>query len=106
MDAANSRQNLLNNLSSLNLSILPGGPQLSQALAGAWTNSKASDDSYANWANDELNNGCTPNDTSDPNYQDAQSSDAQSTTDKTAFANLWNPIATQYGLPTVTPTSI
>jgi hypothetical protein len=105
VDAANSRQNLLNGLEGLNLSTLPSGSQLSQALAGAWTNSKASDQSYADWAGDELNNGCTINDTSDPNYQNAQSSDSQSTTEKTMFTNLWNPIATQYGLPTVTPTS-
>jgi hypothetical protein len=104
-DAAGNRQDLLNSLNALNLSSLPNGSQLLQALVGAWTNSKASDQSYAAWAADEIN-GCTPNDTTDLNYQKAQGSDSQSTMFKTTFANLWNPIAMQYNLPTVTASTI
>lgn len=104
-DAAGNRQDLLNSLNALNLSSLPNGSQLMQALVGAWTNSKASDQSYAAWAADEAN-GCTPNDTTNPNYQKAQGSDSQSTMFKTTFANLWNPIAMQYNLPTVTASTI
>ncbi len=103
-NAASNRQTLLTQLSALNLSGLPNNTQLSQALAGAWTASKASDQFYSKWANDELA-GCSSNNTSDPNYQNAQTTDAQSTADKTIFSNLWNPIANQYGLPQVTPTS-
>ncbi len=97
--AANSRQQLLSQLASLpDSSALPA--QLIQDLSGAWQSSREADQDFAAWANDENNNGCTPNDASDANYQAATGPDGQATTDKTAFVNLWNPIATQYDLPT------
>lgn len=103
--SATSRQSLLNQLQRTNLTALPGSGQLTQFLTAAWNNSEASDQSYANWASDEISRGCTPNDTADLNYQNAQVSDGQSTSNKTSFAALWNPIASSYNLPTVTPAS-
>ncbi len=41
-----------------------------------------------------------PDDTSDASYQAATVPDNQATADKRAFVNLWNPIASQYGLST------
>jgi predicted RNA-binding Zn-ribbon protein involved in translation (DUF1610 family) len=105
-DAASSRQSLLNQVQSLSLTSIPSGAQLAQLLTTAWTNSMASDQSYSEWAGDEINNGCTRNDTSDLNYQNAQVTDQNSTNAKTSFVQLWNPIATMYGLPTQSPTSI
>jgi hypothetical protein len=104
-DAYSSRESLLTQLQSLDLSALPGGSQLNTYLTNAWQASASSDQSYANWAADELNAGCTVNDRSDINYQNAQVSDGQSTQNKTNFAAAWNPIASSYGLPTVTASS-
>jgi hypothetical protein len=104
--SATSRQNLLSQLSSIPTTGLTNGTQLAEYLIGAWENSLSSDQSYAAWANDEIENGCTTNDFSDSNYEAAQSSDSASTAAKTSFANLWNPIASQYNLPTVTQSSI
>jgi hypothetical protein len=98
-NAAVSRQNLLNELASL-----PGRSNLPQnllaALTSAWQNSMQADKDYAQWAQDEVSNGCTQNDTSDPNYRAAIGPDGRATTDKQAFVGLWNPIGTEYGLQT------
>jgi hypothetical protein len=103
--SGSSRQSLLSQIQSQLLTALPNGNEMAEYLITAWQNSLASDQSYAAWAEDEIENGCTTDDFSDSNYQNAQTSDANSTASKTAFANLWNPIATQYGLSTETATS-
>jgi hypothetical protein len=98
-NAATSRQNLLTELA--NLSGASNLPQnLIANLTGAWQSSMKADQAYAKWAQDELSNGCTKNDFSDSNYQAAIGPDGQATTYKQAFVSLWNPIGTQYGLPT------
>jgi hypothetical protein len=104
-DAYSSRESLLSQLQSLDLAALPDGSQLNTYLTNAWQASASSDQSYANWAADELSTGCTVNDRSDVNYQNAQITDGQSTQNKTNFAAAWNPIASSYGLPTVTASS-
>ena len=105
-NAHTSRESLLSQLQSLDLSALPGGSQLDTYLTNAWQASASSDQSYANWASDQMTSGCTVNDDSDVNFENAQVSDGQSTTNKTSFAALWNPVASSYGLPTVTASSI
>ncbi len=96
--AAAARQRLLSQLASL-----PGRSPLSgqmlQALTGAWQASATADQDFARWAQDELSQGCTHNDQADPSFQAAAGPDRQATTGKKAFVNLWNPMATQYGLP-------
>ena len=97
--AAASRQSLLTNLANLpDRSALPA--QMLASLDGAWQASVAADQDFAQWAQDELAQGCTPNDQSDSNFQAAAGPDGQATVDKQAFVGLWNPIATQYGLTT------
>lgn len=97
--AAASRQSLLSDLASLpDRSALPA--QMLASLDGAWQASVAADQDFAQWAQDELAQGCTPNDQSDSNFQAAAGPDGQATVDKQAFVGLWNPIATQYGLTT------
>jgi hypothetical protein len=96
--AVTSRQALLTRLASLSgRSALPA-PMLA-ALTSAWQNSIKADQDFARWAQDEISNGCTTNNTSDPNAQAAGGPDGQATTDKQIFAGQWNPIATRYGLP-------
>ena len=95
--AAASRQRLLSQLASLpGRSALSG--QMLQALTGAWLASATADRDFAQWAQDELSQGCTQNDQADPNFQAAAGPDGQATTDKQAFVDLWNPMAAQYGL--------
>ena len=98
-EAYNSRQSLITQLSDL-----PGAsalsPQMIQALTSAWQASEQVDQDYANWANSEFENGCVSNDTSNTYYQEADTPNQEATTDKQTFANLWNPIATKYGLST------
>jgi hypothetical protein len=99
--AVAARQRLLSQLASLpGRSALSG--QMLQALTGAWLASATADRDFAQWAQDELSRGCTQNDQADSNFQAAAAPDAQATTDKKAFANLWNPIAAQYGLTSYT----
>lgn len=99
--AAAARQRLLSQLASLpGRSALSG--QMLQALTGAWQASATADQNFARWAQDELSQGCTQNDQADPNFQAAAAPDAQATTDKKAFVNLWNPVAARYGLTSYT----
>jgi hypothetical protein len=96
--AAASRQSLLAQLAGLpGQSALPA--QMIADLTGAWQASAQADQDFALWAQDEASQGCTPDDQSDPNYQAAEAPDNEATADKEAFAGLWNPIATSYGLP-------
>jgi hypothetical protein len=97
--SASSRGALLTELASMpGRSTLP--TPLLQDLAGAWQASIAADKDFAKWANDEITQGCVPNDTADPGAVAANGPDTQATKDKQAFVSLWNPIATQYGLTT------
>jgi hypothetical protein len=99
--ASSSRANLITQLNELpGSSTLPTG--LLQDLAGAWTASQQADDDFAAWAQDQYTQGCTPNSTSDSHYLDATTPDNQATAYKSTFASIWNPIATEYGLPTYT----
>jgi WD40 repeat protein len=98
-NAAADRRNLLVQLANLQgRSVLL--PDLLATLTGAWQNSMKADQDYAAYAQDELSKGCHKNDTSDPNYQAAIGPDGRATADKQDFVTLWNPIATEYGLPT------
>jgi hypothetical protein len=97
--AVTSRQRLLGRLASL-----PDRSALSAdmlaALTSAWQNSIQADQDYAQWARDEIANGCTANNASDRNAQAAVGPDTQATTGKKTFVSLWNPIATRYRLTT------
>ncbi len=95
--AASSRRILIADLASMpGRSALPA--PLLQDLTNAWQASIAADQDFARWANDEITNGCTPDDTADPGYAAAATPDNEATYYKKAFAGLWDPIATQYGL--------
>jgi hypothetical protein len=98
-NAATNRQNLLTELGNLSgTSNLP--PNLIADLTGAWQSSMKADQAYAQYAQDQISNGCVKNDTSDPGYQAAIGPDGHATTYKQDFVAIWNPLATQYGLPT------
>lgn len=96
-DAASSRQSLLASLTAMpGRATLP--PALVSDLTQAWQASIAADQAYAKWANDEVTQGCVPNDTSDPGYGATITPNRNATKYKTAFVAQWNPVAAQYGL--------
>ena len=102
-----SRQMLLDQLSQLDTAKLPNSAQLVATLTAAWNASEQADSSYAAWAGDLVQTGCVGQaSTNDPNWQAAQTANAQATAAKTEFVMIWNSIATTYGLPTYTQQQI
>jgi hypothetical protein len=96
-DAVSSRKSLLASLTTMpGRASLP--PALISDLTQAWQASIAADQAYAQWANDEITQGCVQNDTSDPGYQATVTPNTSATKYKAAFVAGWNPIAAQYGL--------
>jgi hypothetical protein len=97
--AAASHRQLLSELAQMpGASALPQG--MLRDLSGAWQASASADADFTKWAQDEVENGCSPASQSDPNYAAADGPDIQATTSKTAFVQLWNPLAQAYGLQT------
>ncbi len=105
-EAQQSRQNLVNQLTSQQFGALPSG--LINYLQQAWIASANADSSYSAWAGDEQTafNGCTTNDTGDSNYQAATQYDQQATAAKSAFLAIWNQFAPSQGLPGYTASQI
>jgi hypothetical protein len=96
-DAAASRRAMLASLTTMpGRSTLP--PALVSDLTQAWQASITADQAYAQWATDEISQGCVRNDTSDPGYQATVAPDRQATQYKDSFVVLWNPVASGYGL--------
>jgi hypothetical protein len=97
-NAANSHRQLLAELAQL-----PGQSALSQPMLGdlqsAWQASASADDHYATWAQGE-EGGCSAGNQSDPDFQAARAPNLRATASKTAFVQLWNPLAQNYGLTT------
>ena len=103
--AATTRQNVLNQLSTLSVSLLQSGQPMLDDLTSALNYSVQSDNAYARWAGDNLSS-CSTDYNADPNFKAAQETDPQANTSKIAFANIWNAIAPQYGQPTWDPAKI
>jgi hypothetical protein len=97
--AAASHHRLLSGLATM-----PGVSALPQAmvrdLSAAWQASATADEDLARWAQDQVANGCSPANQSDPNYLAAGVPNRQATMSKRAFVRLWNPLARTYGLKT------
>jgi hypothetical protein len=103
--AASVRQSVVNQLGTLQVALIPNGAEMVQDLSSALNYSIQSDNSYAQWAADELP-GCSTDYAADSNFAAAQQTDPQADSQKRAFASLWNAVAPQYGLPTWDPTKI
>jgi hypothetical protein len=101
-DAASARQRLLSRLGSMpGRSLLPIA--MLQDLTGAWQASAQVDTDLARWADDNIAGGCNPASRSDASLRASYAPENQATSDKHAFASLWNPVAGQYGLTTYQP---
>jgi hypothetical protein len=97
--AASSRQRLLSRLGSLpGRSLLPAA--MLSDLTGAWRASAQVDTDLAQWTDDQITHGCHGNSPPDAHLRASYVPESQATADKHAFASLWNPVATRYGLAT------
>ncbi|MFI1970391.1 hypothetical protein BLA24_27450 [Streptomyces cinnamoneus] len=102
-DAAGQRNALVGRLDQTAVDKLPGdNAELKAQLAKAWKSSAAADSHYAAWARQtDGKKGCAgghARPSKDSVLGDRASADA--TTAKKKAADLWNPIAKQYGLTT------
>ena len=95
-NAAGQRGDLVTRLGKLNVGQLPNHDQLVTRLTAAWQASAAADEHYAAWAE---HSGCKkghPKATAE--FLQGNRSSGEATIAKKAAADLWNPIARQYGL--------
>lgn len=101
--AASERTNLVERLDELSLDALADGDELASALTEAWEASAEADEYYAAWAEDlagdrkKLCKGGQASRTGNASEADGASGDA--TQAKERAADLWNPVAREYGLP-------
>jgi cytoskeletal protein RodZ len=105
--AATTRQGLLTQLQNLDVSQLPQSGALVEYLIGAWSESISADQSFAGWAQDEMNGGCTQQDHGDSNWVSGNNASVQADTAKNSFTQIWNStIATTYSLTQWQPDQI
>lgn len=104
--AATQRQQLLTSLAALKVDKLTNGQQLADQLTQAWQASASADQAYAAWAGDAAT-GCDPAKTGENPHRQAgdQASGTASGAKKQASA-LWNTIAVQAGLPTLSESQL
>jgi eukaryotic-like serine/threonine-protein kinase len=104
--AISTRQDILQGLSTLDVSALPNGAKLVSTLTTAMQNSLNADNDYHAWMADWVSSGaaCGANPNQDSNYVAAGTADSAATTSKDAFVALWNPMAPGYGQQTYTDT--
>ncbi len=98
--AAGERDDLVTKLSQMKLDKLPNSAQLVSQLTAAWAASSSADNHYATWATQVAQpKGCHKNHAkTTPEVQRGNLSSGQATIAKQKAADLWNPIARQYGL--------
>ncbi|MGD0560778.1 MAG: hypothetical protein ABSA93_38130 [Streptosporangiaceae bacterium] len=100
LKAASNRTRLLADLAGMSDRSALSAAML-QDLTGAWQASAKADSDLAKWADDAMTKGCNKKTIeSDGNLNASYGPDSQATQDKQAFASLWNPMATKYGLTT------
>jgi hypothetical protein len=100
------RQKLAQSAAGLDVSALSGTADLPQQLSTLLTDSATADGDFADWVTD-LEQSCTAGSTTqDQNYQAAASASQTAEGDKQTFLATWNPIATQYGQETLSPSDI
>jgi hypothetical protein len=97
--AASNRDRLLGDLSSMSGRSALSATML-QDLTGAWQSSAAADSDMAKWAGVAMT-GCKPKTINSNAFLNASyGPDSTATQDKGAFAKLWNPLASKFGLTT------
>ncbi|MEV7804670.1 hypothetical protein AB0O28_17155 [Microbispora sp. NPDC088329] len=78
---------------------LRDGDELKDALVRALTTSYRADKAYLKWAKRYRDGGCRGRTVGDSAYDAGNAASEDATAAKTEFVRLWNPIATEQGLP-------
>jgi hypothetical protein len=91
--------------SALSLAALANGAVVKSDLLAALRNSLDADRDYLAWARQARTAGCKRASQSSA-YNAAFSADEQAGTSKQAFVQVWNPVATKYGMPQESPGDI
>ncbi|WP_026249000.1 hypothetical protein [Streptomyces sp. LaPpAH-108] len=101
-DAARQRNELVTRLGKLSLDKLPDNAALKDALTKAWQASASADNHYAAWAGQAAGRrGCAKGHARATNQTQAgDRASGTASAQKTRAAQLWNAIATKYGLTT------
>jgi serine/threonine protein kinase len=104
--AINTRQDILQGLTTLDVSSLPNGAQLVSTLTTAMQDSLNADNDYHAWMADLVSAGstCGSNASQDSNYVAGGTASSAATTSKNDFLAIWNPMAPRYGQQTYTAT--
>ncbi|MEU6522529.1 hypothetical protein ABZ892_06650 [Streptomyces sp. NPDC046924] len=107
-DAADQRNQLVTDLSDIEVDKLPDHQALSAALTKAWQASASADDHYAAWADQVAGKkGCKKGQARTTGQTQAGNRESGTATEeKTKAAALWNVIAKQYGLTERQPTQL
>ena len=90
---------------TLKLNAIAGGPRVKADLLAALRNSLNADRAYLTWARQQMQDGCKPAGKSRA-YSAAIAADSRAANSKQVFVRAWNPVASKYGLPKKTATSI
>ncbi len=104
-----TRQQVVTRLAGLSVAGLPNGAAMRAAMTTGLNDSVAADHDYQAWlAGITAGGGCQGQTQAphDAHWQAAQSASNAATNAKQTFANLWNPVATSYGLPKVSSATI
>ena len=99
----NQRSTEYNKASALAVGALPNGAVVKNDLRLALLNSLDADKDYLAWAQAQETNGCPSQSSA---YSSALTADGQAEQSKTAFVNVWNPIAATYGFPQASASNI
>lgn len=107
-DAADQRNQLVTDLSDIEVDKLPDHQALSTALTKAWQASASADDHYAAWADQVAGKkGCRKGQARTTGQtQEGNRASGTATEEKTKAAALWNAIARQHGLTERQPTQL
>jgi serine/threonine protein kinase len=94
-----------NQASALPTAALASGTIVKSDLITVLRDSLNADRDYLTWARQQLDTGCTPAAQSSA-YNAAYQADQQADAAKQAFAQVWNPVAAQYGVQQESPGNI
>ncbi|GAA2523042.1 hypothetical protein [Winogradskya humida] len=97
--AATARGAALERAGALQAGLLPGGVELKSELLSALSHSQAADDAYARWAAEADDRGCGSAVMKGADRAEGDAESKKATAAKKRVAELWNPIARQYGYP-------
>jgi hypothetical protein len=101
-NVVNQRTSEYHRASALTVSALPGGAAVKSALMTALSRSLQADQDYLTWARQQKAGGCIPSSQS-ATYNAAFSTSQRADAAKTAFVQVWNPVAARYGLAKSSP---